>query len=115
MAPLLGRLGAKVRELREARGVSLRAFARGLKLSASFVSEVERGQRYPSLRTMRDMAAALEVPVETLETLDARPATRRLLRLFAEHPEYAAAFDLAVAEGVTPAEVESWLSWRRLI
>lgn len=107
-------LGAKVRELREARGVSLRAFARGLSLSASFVSDVERGQRYPSLKTMWDMAAALEVPVETLVALDARPAIRRLLKLFAEHPEYAAAFDLAVAEGVTPDDIKSWLGWRQL-
>lgn len=46
-------LGARIRELREARGISLRRFAVSIGTDRTYLSEVERGMRSPTV----DMAA----------------------------------------------------------
>lgn len=56
---LVVEIGRNVRLLRESRGVTLREFARRSHLSASFVSDVERGRRMPSPRFMQELNALL--------------------------------------------------------
>jgi transcriptional regulator with XRE-family HTH domain len=69
-------LGARLRALREADGMSLRALSRELGISASAVSQIERGQLQPSVNRIIAMANALGVPLaavfETLGTPEAR-------------------------------------------
>ena len=51
--------GQNVRKARLARGVTLEAFAHDVSLSYSYVGELERGRRNPTLRVVERMAAAL--------------------------------------------------------
>ncbi len=66
-APRLDKLsidvGARLRELREERGVSMRALARRSSLSANALSMIERNLTSPSVGTLNKLAAALEVPI----------------------------------------------------
>jgi transcriptional regulator with XRE-family HTH domain len=55
------RVGAVVRQLREARGLTLRAVAERAGFSASFLSQVENEQASPSISSMERIAAALGV------------------------------------------------------
>ncbi|MEA2451508.1 MAG: hypothetical protein QOG04_218 [Actinomycetota bacterium] len=59
-------LGRKVRELREARGLSLKALAEAAGVSESFVSQVERGVANPSVASLRRLAQALDASVGSL-------------------------------------------------
>jgi transcriptional regulator with XRE-family HTH domain len=56
-------VGARLRELREERGVSMRALARRSGLSANALSMIERGLTSPSVGTLNKLAGALEVPI----------------------------------------------------
>lgn len=59
-------LGAQLRELRKAKGLSLQTVAKRAGLSVSMVSQIERNLSSPSLRSMRELASAVEVPIEML-------------------------------------------------
>lgn len=54
--------GEKIRALREQRGYTLQELARRTSLSLSYLSEIERGSKKPSLKTMEKIASALNVP-----------------------------------------------------
>lgn len=59
-------LGSQLRELRKAKGLSLQAVAEKAGLSVSMVSQIERNLSSPSLRSMRELASAVGVPIEML-------------------------------------------------
>lgn len=56
-------VGARLRELRVARGKSMRALARSSGLSTNALSMIERGRTSPSVSTLYKIAEALEVPI----------------------------------------------------
>ncbi len=56
-------VGARLRELREARGTSMRGLATRSGLSANALSMIERGRTSPSVSTLYKLADALGVPV----------------------------------------------------
>ncbi len=56
-------VGARLRELREARGASMRALAARSGLSANALSMIERGRTSPSVSTLYKLADALGVPI----------------------------------------------------
>ena len=56
-------LGDRVRERRQQLGLSLRDLAERSELTASFLSQVERGVTSPSIDSLRRVANALDVPV----------------------------------------------------
>jgi len=58
---LLNVRGAQIRSLREERGYTLQDLARRANLSLSYLSEIERGSKRPSLKTIDKLAAALNV------------------------------------------------------
>lgn len=62
-------VGRRLRELREARGISLSALARAAGVGKATISGLENGTRNPTLETMYAIAAALSVPMSAL-TLD---------------------------------------------
>ncbi|WP_204162053.1 MULTISPECIES: helix-turn-helix domain-containing protein [unclassified Rathayibacter] len=69
------RLGARLRELRLASGMSLRALAAELGISASAVSQIERGAMQPSVGRLIAMVGALGVPLSSVfDESVARPA-----------------------------------------
>jgi transcriptional regulator with XRE-family HTH domain len=59
-------LGARLREVRVAAGLSLRAVARELSVSPSFVSQLENGHSRPSVATLYAMAQLLNVSLDEL-------------------------------------------------
>lgn len=56
-------LGSKLRRAREARELTLRAAAEKSGLSIEALSAIERGERYPSLRTLEALCMALTLQV----------------------------------------------------
>lgn len=78
---LSGDIGARIREARTARGMTLAALG-GEELSRSFLSLVERGKSRISLRALGIVAQRLELPVGYfLESARATPAERATLVL----------------------------------
>jgi transcriptional regulator with XRE-family HTH domain len=72
-------LGARVRELRRDRGLTLKGLGREAGLSHPFLSQLERGLARPSVTSVERIARALEVPVSTLWTAP-RQEVARVLR-----------------------------------
>jgi transcriptional regulator with XRE-family HTH domain len=68
-------LGARLRELREASGLSLRALAGRLAISPSAVSQIERGVMRPSVSRLIAYVGAIGVPLSAVfETGIEKPA-----------------------------------------
>jgi transcriptional regulator with XRE-family HTH domain len=72
-------LGARVRELRRDRGLTLKALGRDAGLSHPFLSQLERGLARPSMTSVERIARALDVPVTMLWT-GPRRQTARVVR-----------------------------------
>jgi len=98
-------LGQYLRELREKRDLSLREFAKKLKCSAAFVSDIELGRRYPSEKILTDMAKILGTTLEDLKKQDDRLPSEELKRKLASNPGFAAAFRMIADSPVSPEEL----------
>ena len=59
-------LGANVRAARKARGLSQEALALDAEMKRSYLSELERGKRNPTVRALGRLAAALQVEPDAL-------------------------------------------------
>jgi mannose-6-phosphate isomerase-like protein (cupin superfamily)/DNA-binding XRE family transcriptional regulator len=71
-----GRLGERLRQIRTARGISVRELARRAGCSASLVSQVERGVTTPSAGVVYSLANELGISLDFLfGTDDVAPAT----------------------------------------
>lgn len=57
-------IGEKLRAARQQRRISLRALAQKANISASMLSQIETGKAYPSVRSIYNIAAALDLPVD---------------------------------------------------
>ncbi|MFI6033316.1 helix-turn-helix domain-containing protein [Streptomyces sp. NPDC051315] len=62
---LAASVGLRLRELREARGMSLSELARRSKIGKGTLSELESGRRNPTLETLYALTTALKVPLST--------------------------------------------------
>jgi transcriptional regulator with XRE-family HTH domain/quercetin dioxygenase-like cupin family protein len=82
-------VGARIRQARTAKGVSLRALARDVGVSASLVSQIETGKSQPSVSTLYAITTALGISLESL--FDAAESTAA--------PPLAAASSAAAAPG----------------
>ena len=72
-------LGTRLRETRIAAGLTLHALARGLGVSAPFLSDVEHGRRALTERRIRDAAAVMSVdPARLLDATFPRDSVRAL-------------------------------------
>jgi len=89
-------LGSQLRKLRETRSLSLRALASEVDVTASFLSQVERGLSSPSLATLRQLAAFFEVPVFQLlvEYEISRPVVRADERVCIKLPDSPMSYEL---------------------
>jgi transcriptional regulator with XRE-family HTH domain len=56
-------VGQRLRQLRDERGISMRALARLSNLSANALSMIERGLTSPSVSTLHKLSVALQVPI----------------------------------------------------
>src|SRR6187402_1847778 len=72
-------IGAEIRSVRLARSLSMRELAKRVGTSQPFVSNIENGRIFPSVRTLGLLAEALDVPVSRLlpavERAERAPAT----------------------------------------
>lgn len=80
--------GDRIRELRDAKDLSLREFGRLLNKSAPFLSDIELGRRYPSPELLVEMAAVLKTTVDDLKKYDTRAPLEELKRLANDNPAY---------------------------
>ncbi|MCC6863374.1 MAG: helix-turn-helix transcriptional regulator [Rhodobacteraceae bacterium] len=62
---LLAEAGKRIRETRAAQGLSLEQLARLTGISGPALSLIETGKRDPRLTTLKQIAAALRVPLAT--------------------------------------------------
>ncbi|MFE9428150.1 helix-turn-helix domain-containing protein [Kitasatospora sp. NPDC006697] len=60
------RVGARLRELRAARGLSLSELARRAGIGKGTLSELEAGRRNPTLETLYALTTSLEVPLSAV-------------------------------------------------
>ncbi|MEV0219624.1 XRE family transcriptional regulator [Streptomyces sp. NPDC050704] len=67
-------VGARIRQARTARGISLRGLAREIGVSASLISQIETGKSQPSVSTLYAITTALAIPVESLFDAESDPA-----------------------------------------
>lgn len=98
-------LGQKIRELREAKDISLRELAKRAKFSAAFLSDIELGRRFPSDEVLAKIATALSIPTEELKAFDQRPPIEELKRLSETNPRYGFAFRKLVDSNFSPEEL----------
>src|SRR3954471_1230780 len=59
-------LGSRIRHEREAAGLTVRGLAARINVSASLISQVERGRATPSVATLWAIASELGIPVGEL-------------------------------------------------
>ena len=59
-------VGARVREIRQRNGQSLRALASALGISASALSQIETGRTRPSIQRVHEIATELRIPLSAL-------------------------------------------------
>src|SRR5689334_3209931 len=90
-------VGARIREERLKRGVTLRALARAVGVSASMVSQIETGKSQPSVSTLYAITQALGISIE--DVFNAPPAPSGP----APAPAAPAAHPAAPATGTEPA------------
>jgi transcriptional regulator with XRE-family HTH domain len=66
MVDVRQRLARNLRKLRQAKGVSQEAFADEAGLHRTYISDLERGARNPSITIVEKLARALGVPLGEL-------------------------------------------------
>ncbi|WP_306598829.1 helix-turn-helix domain-containing protein [Geothrix sp. 21YS21S-2] len=86
-------LGDRIRELREGKDLSLRELSKKVgEASAAFLSDVELGRRFPSEKTLVNLADALETTIKDLQQYDSRPPVEEMRRIANAHPALGVAF-----------------------
>jgi transcriptional regulator with XRE-family HTH domain len=64
--PEQGQLGRAIRKLRREQGVTIEALAGASDLHWTYLSEIERGRRNPTLKVLAAIAAALDMKTSEL-------------------------------------------------
>ena len=98
-------LGEKIREIREARDLSLRELARRVGVTPGFMSDVELNRRNPSDEKLREIARALMTSADALREFDSRPPWREMRSANISNPTYGLAFRRLMDSDVSPEEM----------
>jgi XRE family transcriptional regulator, regulator of sulfur utilization len=94
------RIGLEIRRLREAAGISVRAFADRVGFSASFISQLENGQVSPSIASLAKISAGLST---TLPELFARSSDNESAVVRAKaRPTFRSSWSRAEISTLTP-------------
>ena len=105
-------IGEYIRELRNAKDLSVRELAKRLGLSAPFISDVELGRRHPSEQVLLKFARELGTSVAELRKRDARAPIPELRRMTARNPAMGFALRKVVEDGVDPEDLLRYLNQR---
>jgi XRE family transcriptional regulator, regulator of sulfur utilization len=73
LSNIVGRVGARLKQLRQARKLTQEQLGEAAGLSYKFVGEIERGVGNPTLTTLDALANALQVAITDLLVEDSRP------------------------------------------
>jgi transcriptional regulator with XRE-family HTH domain len=102
-------IGARIREARLARGMSLRSVAQAVGVSASLISQVETGKTQPSVSTLYAIVNHLGISIDQLLDVVA-PAQPARLTLSTD----ASVPSVQRADENTVLEMENGVRWERL-
>jgi transcriptional regulator with XRE-family HTH domain len=89
-------LGEIIRGLREDADLSLRELAKRINITPPFLSDIELGRRYPSTKTLKNIAKILKTSFDELQKYDHRDSVIDLKRLIHNNPSIGFAFRTAV-------------------
>lgn len=93
MSELSIQLGKRIKQLRVLRDMTQEQLAQASKVSISFLGNVERGSKNPTVQTVSKIANALDVTLSDLFSFDIAsqvtqdPTTMELHRLLSEYSE----------------------------
>jgi transcriptional regulator with XRE-family HTH domain len=59
-------LGARIKEMRKAKGLSQAEFSEKVEIAANYLSRIEVGAKYPSIETLEKMSAVLDTEIRDL-------------------------------------------------
>ena len=100
--------GEKVRELRDAKNLSLRELAAKIDVSASFLSDVELGKRFPKDSTLVLLAEKLGTTAEEMKKYDFRDEADSIKKMMFADPAAGMAFRSiaqSIKGGTSPEEI----------
>jgi transcriptional regulator with XRE-family HTH domain len=106
MSPLISEkeMGARLRQLRSARKVSVRRLAELTEFSASFISQVENGQASPSISSLERIAGALGVTLGEFFTAADRTGDAHLLVRDGGRRQLRSSWSIAQIEALGPMD-----------
>ena len=110
LPPEVTTLGDAVRWLRELRGLTLRALAKKVEVTAPFLSDLEHNRR--STDKLEAIAKVLDCDFDELRKFDGR-LTSEMKGWIADNPEMVALLQDIRASGRSPAEIRAALRPRR--
>ncbi len=84
--------GTYLRQLREAKNISLRELAKRIGVSGAFLSDIELGRRFPSPEKIELLAKEIGVPVEELQKYDFRDEAEEIKKMMFADPQAGMAF-----------------------
>lgn len=102
-------LGDRLRELRDARDLSVRELSRRIGRSAATISDIELGRRYPSDEVLAELAKELGTTTQDLKAFDHRPQIDELRRRAEREPTMGFALRRIIDQGVTGDELLRFL------
>lgn len=101
-------LGQRIKELRDELDISLRELAKrveGQTVSATHLSDIEQGNRFPSDDLLAKIAKALETTLEDLRSYDSRPPLDEIRKLSEFDPNYGFALRKLVDKKISSEEL----------
>lgn len=103
-------IGSRLRELRKDRGLSIQQVADRVGLSIGMISQIERGLSTPSLRSLRLLAEAMDVPVSWFFASpkghsESRHIVRRAQRRRLRVPDVGVVQELLIPDSASTIEI----------
>jgi len=98
-----------LRELREAKDISLRELARRIGVSAPFLSDVELGRRFPTADKLELLAEELGVDADELKKYDFRDEADAIKKMMFANPAAGMAFRTLASQIKSGANLEDLL------
>ena len=109
-------LGQKIKELRDELDLSLRELAQrieGRSASATHLSDIEQGHRYPSDELLVNIAKALQTNVDELKRYDSRAPLDEIKKLTEFDPNYGFALRKLVDKKFSSDEIMKFVDKKK--
>jgi transcriptional regulator with XRE-family HTH domain len=110
-------LGQKIKELREGLDLSLRELAKKIdgdkQPSATHLSDIEQGNRYPSDELLASIAEALKTSLDELKRYDSRAPLDEIKKLSEFDPNYGFALRKLVDKKFSSEEIMKFVDKKK--